>query len=183
MQTYCPWDTKTKSCTTDGTVPSLFLPTDGLAEIPELAEEWEEMSSEGRAAMNVACQDFGMFFSSCAVYCHLGAMPMNATQAVDLVNHVTGFDYTIREVMELGRRIWYLKRGLSNLFGARAEDDKLPKRMMTPFDSGPTEGSAPDMETMLTEFYELRGFREDGLPKKEILKDLDLADLAELLYR
>ena len=36
---------------------------------------------------------------------------------------------------------------------------------------------------MLTEFYELRGFREDGLPKKEILKTLDLADLAELLYR
>ena len=36
-----------------------------------------------------------MFFSSCAGFCNLGAMILNGTQAVDMVNHVTGFDYTI----------------------------------------------------------------------------------------
>ncbi|MCP4680375.1 MAG: aldehyde ferredoxin oxidoreductase family protein [Deltaproteobacteria bacterium] len=151
-------------------------------EIAEFAEEFEEQTSEGRAKLNVACQDFGMFFSSSAVYCHLGAMPMTATQAVELVNYVTGFGYTIDELMQLGRRIWYLKRGLSNLFGARAEHDKLPTKLTTPLEDGPTAGSAPNMELMLKEFYELRGLNSDGLPTVEILEKIGLGDLAALLY-
>jgi aldehyde:ferredoxin oxidoreductase len=154
-----------------------------LPEIPELGDEIIGMSSEGKAKLNIACQDFGMFFSGCAVFCNLGANILNATQAVDMVNHVTGFDYTIKEVMHLGRRIWYLKRGLSNLFGARAEHDRLPKRLLTPMEAGPTEGSVPDMDLMLKEFYELRGFNDDGVPKKEILEDLGLSELSKLLYR
>jgi len=67
-----------------------------------------------------------------------------ATQAVDMVNHVTGFDYAIAEVMHLGKRIWYLKHGLSNLFGARAEHDRLSKRLLTPIHTGPSKGSVPD---------------------------------------
>jgi aldehyde:ferredoxin oxidoreductase len=157
---------------------SMYLP-----EIPELADEITGMSSEGKAKLNIACQDFGMFFSSCAIFCNLGAMILNATQAVDMVNHVTGFAYTIKEVMHLGKRIWYLKRGLSNLFGARAEHDRLPKRLLTPMHTGPTQESVPDMDLMLKEFYELRGFNDDGVPKKEILEDLGLSDLAKLLHR
>ncbi len=151
-------------------------------EIEEFAEEFEEQTSEGRARLNVACQDFGMFFSSCAVYCHLGAIPLNATQAAELVNHVTGFDYTIDDLMRLGRRIWYLKRGLTNLFGGRKEHDRLPRRLMTPLDEGPTAGSVPDMDLMLEEFYHLRKLNADGLPKKEVLEELGLGALAELLH-
>jgi aldehyde:ferredoxin oxidoreductase len=166
---------------------SLDFPIEGggmyLPEIPELADEIDGMSSTGKAKLNSACQDFGMFFSSCAIFCNLGAMILNATQAVDMVNHVTGLAYTIKEVMHFGRRIWYLKRGLSNLFGARAEDDRLPKRLLTPMHTGPSQGSVPDMDLMLKEFYELRGFNDDGVPKKEILENLGLSDLAELLYR
>ena len=106
-----------------------------------------------------------------------------ATQAVDMVNHVTGFDYAIAEVMHLGKRIWYLKHGLSNLFGARAEHDRLSKRLLTPIHTGPSKGSVPDMDLMLKEFYEVRGFNDDGVPKKEILEDLSLSDLAKLLYK
>ena len=39
------------------------------------------------------------------------------------------------------------------------------------------------MGLMLKEFYELRGFNDDGVPKKEILEDLGLSDLAKLLYK
>ena len=109
-------------------------------------------------------------------------MILNATQAVDMVNHVTGFDYTLDEVMRLGRRIWYLKRGLSNLFGGRAEHDVLPKRLMTIMDTGPTEGSIPDMDLMLKEFYELRRLNEEGVPEKKVLEGLGLTELAKLLY-
>ena len=153
-----------------------------LPEIPELADEITGMSSEGKAKLNVACEDYGMFFSHCAGFCNLGAMILNATQAVDMVNHVTGFDYTLDEVMRLGRRIWHIKRGLSNLFGARVEHDVLPKRLMTILDTGPTEGSIPDMDLMLKEFYGFRGVNEEGVAEKRVLEELGLTELAKLLH-
>jgi aldehyde:ferredoxin oxidoreductase len=156
---------------------AMFVP-----EIETLAMVLEDHTSENRAELNVACQDYGMFFSSCAVYCNLGAVPLNATQAVDMVNHVTGFDYTLEEVIDIGRRVWYLKRGLSNLFGARAANDRLPKRLMTRMEDGPTAGSLPDMDKMLSEFYALRGFNPDGVPEKAVLEKIGLPDLAALLH-
>jgi len=165
---------------------SLVFPVEGggmyLPEIPDLADDIIGMSSEGKAKLNVACEDFGMFFSHCAGFCNLGAMILNATQAVDMVRYVTGFDYTIDRVMQIGRKIWYLKRGLSNLFGARSEHDVLPKRLMSPMDTGPTEGSIPDMDLMLKEFYELRELNQEGIPKREVLDEIGLSDLAVLLY-
>jgi aldehyde:ferredoxin oxidoreductase len=53
---------------------------------------------------------------------------------------------------------------------------------MTPMEAGPTEGSVPDMDLMLKEFYELRGLNDDGVPKKEILARLGLSDLVQLLH-
>jgi aldehyde:ferredoxin oxidoreductase len=156
---------------------SVYLPEFG----PEIAD-LEEMDSRGKAAFNVLSQDYGMFFGHCAGYCLLGAAVLSATQAIEMVNHVTGFDYTFEEVCCLGRRIWYLKRGLASLFGARARDDRLPERLMTPLEEGPTAGSVPDMDLMLREFYELRGLDADGLPRRQVLQDLDLEDLAALLY-
>ncbi len=165
---------------------SLDFPVEGgsmyIPEIEELAVDIEEMSSDGKAILNVACQDYGMFFSSCAIFCNLGATPLNATQALSMVNYVTGFDYTLEEIINIGKRVWYLKRGLTNFFGARAKDDMLPKRLMTEMKDGPTEGSVPDMEKMLSEFYELRGFNKDGVPKKEVLEGIGLTTLAGLIY-
>lgn len=165
---------------------SLEFPVEGggmyLPDIPALADEITGMESGGKAALNVATQDFGMFFSSCAGFCNLGAMLLNATQAVDAVNHVTGFDYSLDEVMHAGRRIWYLKRGLSYLFGARAADDCLPPKLLSPLAEGPTEGSTPDLDLMLKEFYSLRGLDSDGRPRRNVLEALDLLELAEVLH-
>ena len=52
------------------------------------------------------------FFQAAPSSATSGATPLNATQAVDMVNDVTGFDYTLEEVIDIGRRVWYLKRGL-----------------------------------------------------------------------
>lgn len=152
-----------------------------LPEIPELAEGLDGMTSTGKAAAHVAGQDYGVFFAGCAGFCSLGGMVLTATQAVDMVNHVTGFGYDLAEVTALGRRVWYLQRGLSHLFGARATDDRLPTRLATPLADGPAAGSAPDMHLMMDEFYALRGLRPDGIPRRDVLTGLGLDDLADLL--
>ncbi len=165
----------TASLTFDVEGGAMYIP-----DIPELAVDLEE-GSEGRARLNIAAQDYGTFFSSCAIFCNLGGMPLTATNALDMVNHVTGFEYTLEDLMTVGRRVWYSKRGLTNLFGAGAKEDLLPKRLMTPMEDGPTEGSVPDMELMLSEFYQMRGLDGDGAPEEEVLKQLGLEDLAVLL--
>ena len=165
---------------------SLNYPVEGggmfLPEFPETAEEIDGMSSIRKAKINIISQDFGMFFGHCAVFCHLGGMVLNATNALAMVNHVTGFDYTLDEVVKRGRRIWYIKRGLSNFFGAGKENDRLPKRLLTAIETGPTAGSLPDMDLMLKEFYELRGFNDEGVPGRKVLEELGLGDLSKLLH-
>ncbi len=151
-------------------------------DIPGLAGESEGMQSEGKAGLIALCQDFGAFFTGSAVFCNLGASPVTAGQAVRAVNAVTGFDYTLDEVIRLGRRIWYMERILTNLFGSGAADDRLPDRLMTPLEEGPSAGSVPDMEMMLKEFYSLRGFDENGRPTAEVLQELGLEEFSELLH-
>lgn len=154
-----------------------------VSDMPELAVELEEQSSVGKAALNVATQDYGVFFAGCAVFCNLGARPLSAAQAVELVDCVTGAEYTLEELLQVGRRVWFLKRGLSNLFGARAEHDRLPPRLLAALDEGPTAGSVPDMDLMLREFYQLRGIDSDGVPGRTVLEGLGLRDLADLMER
>jgi len=48
--------------------------------------------------------------------------------------------------------------------------------------SGPTQGSLPDLKLMLKEFYKLREFNPDGIPRRDVLQALDLPLLAELLH-
>lgn len=71
---------------------------------------------------------------------------------------------------------------LTNLFGAGAKEDKLPEKLMTPLNQGPTKGSVPDMELMMDEFYNMRGLTKEGVPSKEILRENNLEDLEKLLY-
>jgi aldehyde:ferredoxin oxidoreductase len=54
---------------------------------------------------------------------------------------------------------------------------------MTVLEEGPTEGSLPDMDMMLGEFYALRGFDEQGIPTRKVLEDAGLPELAEILHR
>ncbi len=152
-----------------------------LPDLPGLEEDLPP-GSEGRAQLNIVCQDYGMVYSHCAIFCNLGGMPLTATHALEIINSVTGFDYTLDELLASGRRLWLLKRGITNLFGARQKDDRLPKKLMAPLPEGPTEGSVPDMETMLSEFYRLRGLEPDGRPGREVLAANQLNELADLLH-
>jgi aldehyde:ferredoxin oxidoreductase len=85
--------------------------------------------------------------------------------------------------MEAGKRAWVLKRALNNLMGVTAEDDRLPKRILTPLSEGPSSGIVPDTKLMKTEYYRIRGLNEKGFPTPETLDSLGLQYVKEKLYR
>jgi aldehyde:ferredoxin oxidoreductase len=110
-------------------------------------------------------------------------MSMDVTDLAEALKATTGFDYDLDEIMECGERIWMLQRGLNNLMGVTAVDDRMPKRILTPHTDGPVAGSVPDVELMLKEYYKARGLDANGRPLKEKLNKLGLSDLAAKLHK
>jgi aldehyde:ferredoxin oxidoreductase len=71
-----------------------------------------------------------------------------------------------------------MKRGINTLLGATADDDRLPARLLTPHQDGPTAGESPDLATMLAEFYAVCDLDARGCPSRARLQSLGLDDLA-----
>lgn len=147
-----------------------------------LKEDYEGQTSEGKAEMTLICENLGMICSS-AVFCNLVmACRLEVNDLVEFLTATTGFDYTLDEMMKCGERVWLLKRGLNNLMGVTAADDRLPKKILTPVNEGAAAGSVPDIELMLKEYYELRKLNASGYPSREKLESVGLSDLAQRLY-
>jgi aldehyde:ferredoxin oxidoreductase len=108
---------------------------------------------------------------------------INGDDVAELLSASSGFDYTFKEIEECGDRIWITKRGLDNLMGITAADDRLPRQILTPNKDGGAAGQAPNLEVMLKEFYPARGLGSDGLPTKETLSRLGIPELTAKLYR
>jgi aldehyde:ferredoxin oxidoreductase len=138
--------------------------------------------SEGMAEMVALCQDLGSL-ANAAVICHYAFSSLAATDLLDMLRTTTGFDYDLKELMQCGERIWMLKKGLNNLMGITAADDRLPEHIMIPLQDGPAAGLVPDLKLMLKEYYELRGLDANGRPLKEKLNNLGLSDLAARLQQ
>jgi len=106
----------------------------------------------------------------------LGSM-LNQTQA-NVLGYVTGWDVDVEELEAIGERIYNLERLINVRRGMTRADDTLPLRTMTePIPYGPAKGrycSRKDLDTMLDEYYRLRGWTEDGIPTDEKLAELGL---------
>ncbi|MBW1912558.1 MAG: hypothetical protein JRI43_05215, partial [Deltaproteobacteria bacterium] len=60
--------------------------------------------------------------------------------------------------------------------------DTLPRRILeTPLLDGDNEGNVVRLGEMLPEYYQLRGWDENGVPTPEKLEELDLAQEGGLL--
>jgi aldehyde:ferredoxin oxidoreductase len=151
---------------------------------PELGlwEKYDRLTDEGKAEMTVICEDFGMVINAAPI-CQFVLGAISAEDVVHMLKKTTGFDYDMDEVESCGERLWYLKRGLNNIMGVRAADDRLPRKVMVPFSEGVTEGTVPNMKYMLGEYYKLRQLDENGIPKAQKLKSLGLYDLLTKEHR
>ncbi len=106
-------------------------------------------------------------------------------ETVAMVHAVTGWDVTLDELMAVGRRRIALMRTFNAREGFSRKDDQLPKKFFKPLGGvGPTAGIAvthEEMDAGLDEYYRLAGLTNDGIPKPETLKDLDIEWAAEYL--
>ncbi|RZW12868.1 MAG: hypothetical protein EX260_11950, partial [Desulfobulbaceae bacterium] len=56
-----------------------------------------------------------------------------------------------------------------------AEMDALPERFKTePLPDGPCKGETVDVSSMISTYYKIRGWTEDGKPTPELLEKLNI---------
>jgi len=142
---------------------------------------YDPKGDEGKGELNVTCENLDMLADS-ATMCRFALMSTSITDLAEALKTTTGFDYDLKEILECGDRIWMLLRGLNNLMGVTAADDRMPKRIMIPHTEGGAAGSVPNVELMLKDYYKARGLDAKGRPLKKKLDSLGLSDLAAKLY-
>lgn len=97
------------------------------------------------------------------------------THMVKWYSDVTGREITIEEFLKTGERIFNLKRLYNVRLGISRKDDTLPFRHLTLKRQGKgITPNLPPLGQMLSEYYEYRGWSEEGIPTPEKLKELGL---------
>ncbi len=97
-------------------------------------------------------------------------------------NMVTGWDFTLTDLLICGERIFNLKRIYNVREGITSKDDVLPHRLrLEPRPTGGAAQNLPALETMLKEYYDYRGWDSRGIPKADKLYELGLHDYAYLI--
>ncbi len=98
-----------------------------------------------------------------------------------MINSVTGWGLSLSEVEKVGERIYNLERAFNCREGIRRQDDTLPARTFNqPIPAGASKGMytpRPEFETMLNEYYQLRGWDGNGIPTPDKLKELGLDEI------
>ncbi|MHA1382211.1 MAG: aldehyde ferredoxin oxidoreductase family protein [Candidatus Helarchaeota archaeon] len=119
-------------------------------------------------------------FGLCLFSSYIGPYPL-----IEAVKAVTGWNYTIDELLETGARIQTLRQAFNIREGFTPLDFKLPDRIkgIPPLPAGPSKNATIDLDSMVKEFYEeMRWNFEDGIPSKELLYELKLTDIVADLY-
>ena len=112
------------------------------------------------------------------IFCGFSRFGMDNAQRLKFTNAVTGWGYSNEESINIADRIYTLERLFNVREGFSKENDTLPWRCLNePMPNGPAKGNIVPLERMLTEYYKERGWNKNGIPKKETINKLGLADL------
>ncbi|MEM2429313.1 MAG: aldehyde ferredoxin oxidoreductase family protein [Nitrososphaerales archaeon] len=88
---------------------------------------------------------------------------------------VTGWDMGVDEFMKTGERIYNLKRMYNVRCGISKKDDTLPLRILTlRRGEGGAADNLPPLDKMLKQYYQYRGWDDNGIPKAEKLLELGI---------
>ena len=113
-------------------------------------------------------------FSDSMDLCKFSAFAMGADEYAQQYSAMVGVPFTADDVLKTGERIYNLERYFNNLVGFGAGSDQLPKRFTEEPSTMPgSEGHVCELDDMLTEYYEKRGW-EDGVVPEAKLKELEI---------
>jgi aldehyde:ferredoxin oxidoreductase len=99
---------------------------------------------------------------------------------------VTGIDLTPEELSTVAERINMVARLINIREGLTRKDDTLPWKVMNEpiLDDGPVKGAVvtkDELDLLLDDYYESRGWTLEGVPKLSKLKELSMTEFQGLV--
>jgi len=93
---------------------------------------------------------------------------------LDVLYYLTGVQFSLKNLIGIGERIFNLKRVYNTKCGVTRIDDKLPPRLKLPLEKGLTKNKVVTIDLMLEEYYKFRGWDDNGIPTSKKLKELKI---------
>ncbi|MCF7792448.1 MAG: aldehyde ferredoxin oxidoreductase family protein [Candidatus Cloacimonetes bacterium] len=134
----------------------------------------DRYSSKGKAEIVALLQDVSAVVDS-LVLCRFIQFAVSISTLTEMVNIVTGLDYTEEELLEAGKRIYTLERDFNAKAGFDRKDDLLPSRFMEEeLQEGSSRHRVVQLNKMLNDYYQVRGWDENGIPTKKVKEKLGI---------
>ncbi|MFP4001994.1 MAG: aldehyde ferredoxin oxidoreductase family protein, partial [Thermoplasmata archaeon] len=141
--------------------------------VPKL---FDRFKTSGKAQVVKRSQERNAYLDS-LLMCKFSAFALDENFYSRFIQDVTGVEYTVSDLHEVGERIYNLERSFNVEAGLDRSDDLLPERFKEPLKQGASSDNVFDISSMLDDYYEVMGWDEDGKPKDETLKELGIYDL------
>jgi aldehyde:ferredoxin oxidoreductase len=142
------------------------------SEILGIPEKTDPLVTDGKAGLVKAFQDATAAVDSSGL-CVFTTFAWTLEDIAPQVDAACEGNWTVDKMLEAGERIWNMERIFNNKAGFTAADDNLPQRLLKDAaKTGPAKGLVAGLDKMLPEYYELRGWTQDGVPTNETLERL-----------
>ena len=137
------------------------------SEVLGIPVKTDPLVTDGKAELVKAFQDATAAFDSSGL-CVFTSFAWTLEDVAPQVDAACAGGWTTDKLLEVGERIWNLEREFNRIAGFTAADDTLPKRLLKEAANvGPAQGRVNDLDKMLPEYYQLRGWTEDGVVSDE----------------
>ena len=131
--------------------------------------------TQGKAAACRESQDFVAMVDSTGL-CLFTTGVWGSAEYRKMLDASCPGDWSEQRLQKTGERVWNLERLFNIKAGLGRKDDTLPPRMLNdPVPSGFAKGGVVELDVLLPQYYELRGWDKEGVPTKEKLESLGLS--------
>ena len=109
------------------------------------------------------------------VICAFAGWALGLDYYARFLKAITGIEFDIIKLLEIGERIYNMERILNIREGFTKKDDKLPPRFLNePLKEGFSKDHVVPLEKMLEQYYYVREWDSNGIPKTELLERLGI---------
>jgi aldehyde:ferredoxin oxidoreductase len=144
------------------------------SEVLGIPVKTDPLVTEGKPALVKAFQDATGVFDAAGL-CIFTSFAWGLADIQPQIQAACEGDWSLERLDLVGERIWNMEKQFNLAAGLTKKDDELPPRLKTePAKTGPAKGLVSGLDTMLPEYYELRGWDTEGVPNANTLERLGL---------
>jgi aldehyde:ferredoxin oxidoreductase len=159
---------------------------EGGVPFPEMGytKAMDGTSGEGKGRMTALMQDYMAVFNALGLCKFLFFARLSHETICKWIKGLAGWDLASKDLMEVGERLYNVKRAYNVLMGVNAEKDVVAPRILENLRPGKPISEGQELFfNMRKDYYEARGWDPNGIPMREKLLSLGLEEAAEKIKR